>query len=91
MTNSIGSTLAAMTTSLAFLYYTSLVTWFKPNLRLNGLVFSTVFSTPLNYKITFSLELGFLSKSFSLLFIIFWGVLLQKLEQNLSLISLQGS
>ncbi len=39
MTNSIGSTLLAITTSLAFLYYISLVTWFKPNLRQNGLDF----------------------------------------------------
>ena len=87
MTSSMGSTLLAITTSLAFLYYTSLVTWFKPNLRWNGLVFSTVFSG-VNYKSTFSLELGFLGESLLLLLVVFWWVLLQKFEQDFSLISL---
>jgi hypothetical protein len=39
-TNSIGSTLLAMTTNLAFLYSTSLVTWLRPNLRTNGFAVS---------------------------------------------------
>ena len=90
MTNSIGSTLLAMTTSLAFLYYMSLVTWFKPNLRWNGLVFSTVFSW-INKIITFSFKLSFLGKSFLLLFAVFWWILLQKFEQDFSLVSFQGS
>ncbi len=71
MTNSIGSTLLAITTSLAFLYYMSLVTWFKPNLRWNGLVFSTVFSEIIN-KCTFSLELSLLGESFFLLLVVLW-------------------
>jgi hypothetical protein len=90
MTSSIGSTLLAMTTNLAFLYYTSLVTWFKPNLRWNGLAFSTVFSYVKN-KFTFSLELSFLGKSFLLLLAIFRRVLLQKLKEDFTLIFLEGS
>ena len=39
-TNSIGSTLLAITTNLAFLSSTSLVTWLRPNLRTNGLAVS---------------------------------------------------
>ena len=45
----------------------------------------------INHKITFGLKLSFLGESFSLLLVIFRSILLQKLEQNLSLISLQGS
>ena len=43
-TSSIGSTLLAITTSLAFFSSTSLVTWLRPNLRWYGLDFWTVFS-----------------------------------------------
>ena len=43
-TSSIGSTLLAMTTSLAFFSSTSFVTWLRPNLRWYGLDFWTVFS-----------------------------------------------
>lgn len=43
-TSSIGSTLLAITTSLAFFSSTSLVTWLRPNLRWYGLDFYTVFS-----------------------------------------------
>ena len=42
-------------------------------------------------KFTFSLELGFLGKSFLLLLIIFRRVLLQKLEEDFSLISFESS
>ena len=90
ITNSIGSTLLAITTSLAFLYSTSLVTWFKPNFKWNGLTFSTVFSKVKN-KFTFSLKLGFLGKSLLLLLVVLRWVLLQKLEEDFSLISFQGS
>ncbi len=87
ITNSMGSTFAAITTSLAFLYYMSLVTWFKPNLRWNGLVFSTVFSG-VKYKCTLSLKLGFLGESFLLLLVVLGWVLLQKFEQDFGLVLL---
>jgi len=38
MTNSIGSTSWAMTTNLAYLFSTKVVTWFNPNLMWRGLV-----------------------------------------------------
>ncbi len=43
MTSSMGSTLLAITTSLAFLSSMSLVTWLRPNLRWKGLCLSTDF------------------------------------------------
>lgn len=43
-TSSIGSTLLAITTNLAFFYSTNLVMWLRPNLRWYGLDLVTVFS-----------------------------------------------
>ena len=48
-TSSMGSTLLAITTSLAFFSSMSLVTWLRPNFKWKGLVFSTVFSTIKEY------------------------------------------
>ncbi len=84
-TSSIGSTLLAITTSLAFFSSISLVTWFKPNLRWKGLVFWTVFSK-LDMKVTFSLILSLLDKtSFSWLGI-FRRILFQQSEKHAGLI-----
>ncbi len=43
-TSSMGSTLLAITTNLAFFYSMSLVTWLSPNFRWKGLALLTVFS-----------------------------------------------